>query len=83
LQKYLLKRQDMSRPKESFRVALPNGSSLSVSIFPTRNDPKAEVVSVEIRRPIDENWVTDARLALYRSPEGKYRQLPDREKPLK
>jgi hypothetical protein len=71
----------MSRPKDSFRVSLSNGSSLSVSIFQTKNDPKAEVVSVEVRRLLDENWVTDARLALYRSPEGNYRQLPDREKP--
>ncbi len=71
----------MSRPKESFRASLTNGSSLSVSIFSTRNDPKAEVVSVEIRRLVNDNWITDTRLALYRSPEGNYRQLPDREKP--
>lgn len=71
----------MSRPKDSFRASLPNGSSLSVSIFPTRNDPNAEVVSVEVRRLVDDNWVTDARVALYRSPEGNYRQLTDREKP--
>lgn len=38
----------MSRPKDSFRVSLANGSSLSVSIFPTKNDPKAEVISVEV-----------------------------------
>jgi hypothetical protein len=44
---------------------------------------KAEVVSVEIRRLIDDNWVTDARLALHHSPEGNYRQLPNREKPSK
>lgn len=73
----------MSRPKESFRIPLSDGSNLSMSIFPTRNDPKAEVISVEIRRIMNDNWVTDARLALYRSPEGNYRQLPDREKPLK
>ena len=71
----------MPRPKESFRSHLPNGSNLSVSVFPTRKDPNAEVVSVEVSRKVDDNWVTDARLALYRSPEGNYRQLPDREKP--
>jgi hypothetical protein len=71
----------MARPRESFRIALPNGSNLSVSIFPTKNDPKAEVISIQIRRLIEDKWVTDARLALYRSPEGNYRQLPDREKP--
>jgi hypothetical protein len=73
----------MSRPKESFRVPLPDGSNLSLAVFATRNDPAAEVISVQISRLVDSNWVTDARLAVYRSPEGNYRQLPDREKPLK
>ena len=74
----------MPRPRESFRIALPDGSNLSVGIFPTRNDPKAEVISIELRRVVQDNWVTDGRLALYRSPEGDYRQLPDRERtPLK
>jgi hypothetical protein len=71
----------MPRPKESFRSSLPNGSSLSISVFATKNDAKAEVVSVEVRRKVDNDWVTDARVALYRSPEGNYRQLSDREKP--
>jgi hypothetical protein len=73
----------MGRPKESFRTALPDGGYLSVGVFPTRNDPKAEVISIEISRIVADSWVTDARLALYRSPEGNYRQLPDREKPLR
>jgi hypothetical protein len=73
----------MAKPRESFRMSLSDGSSLSMSVFPTKNDPKAEVVSVEIRRIVADNWVTDARLAVYRSPEGNYRLLPDREKPMK
>ena len=71
----------MGRPKESFRSPLPDGSSLSISIFPTRNDPKAEVLSVQIRKQIDDNWETIGKIAVYRSPEGDYRKLPDREKP--
>ena len=73
----------MARPKESFRIALHDGSNLSVAVFPTRNDPKAEVISIQISRLVADNWVREAKLALYRSPEGDYRQLPDREKPLK
>jgi hypothetical protein len=72
----------MPGPKESFRLPLSNGNNLSISIFPTRNDPKAEVISIEIRRQSSEGWVTDERLSLYRSPEGNYRQLPNREKPV-
>jgi len=71
----------MARPKQSFRISLPDGSNLSLAVFATRNDPEAEVISVQITRLIDDNWVTDARLAVYRSPEGNYSQLPDREKP--
>ena len=73
----------MARPKQSFRITLPDGSNLSLAVFATRNDPEAEVITVQITRLIDDNWVTDARLAVYRSPEGNYVQLPDREKPLK
>ena len=73
----------MARPKESFRVPLPDGGSLSMAVFSTKNDPRAEVISVEVCRRIAENWVTDASLALYRSPEGNYRQLIDRGKPSK
>ena len=71
----------MGRPKQSFRIPLPDGSNLSLAVFATRNDPAAEVISVQISRLVEDNWVTDARLAVYRSPEGIYSQLPDREKP--
>ena len=71
----------MGKPKKSFRIALPNGSNLSLAVFETRKDPAAEVISVTITRFVDDNWITDAKLAVYRSPEGDYSQLPDREKP--
>jgi hypothetical protein len=71
----------MGRPKQSFRIPLPDGSNLSLAVFATRNDPAAEVISVQITRLVDDNWVTNARLAVYRSPEGNYSQLSDREKP--
>ena len=78
---HISKRCEMGRPKQSFRIALSDGSNLSLAIFATRNDPVAEVISVQITRLVNDNWVTDARLAVYRSPEGYYSQLPDREKP--
>jgi hypothetical protein len=67
----------MGRPKHSFRIPLPDGSNLSLAVVATRNDPAAEVISVQITRLVDNNWVTDAKLAVYRSPEGNYTQLPD------
>jgi hypothetical protein len=71
----------MGRPNQSFRIPLPEGSNLSLAVFATQNDPVAEVISVQITRLVDDNWVTNARLAVYRSPEGNYSQLSDREKP--
>jgi hypothetical protein len=71
----------MGRPKQSFRIPLPDGSNLSLAVFATRNDPTAEVISVQITRLVDDKWVTAARLAIYRSPEGNYSQLPDRKPP--
>jgi hypothetical protein len=71
----------MGRPKQSFRITLSDGSNLSLAVFATRNNPEAEVLSVQITRLVDDQWVTEARLAVYRSPEGIYSQLPDRQKP--
>ena len=71
----------MTRPKQSFRIPLPDGSNLSLAIFPTKKDPTAEVISVQITRIVNDNWVTEAKLAVYRSPEGDYSQLPNRENP--
>ena len=70
----------MGRPKHSFRIPLPDGSNLSLAVFATKNDPNAEVISVQITRIVEDKWVTDAKLAVYRSPEGVYRQLPERER---
>jgi hypothetical protein len=74
----------LSRPKASFRLRLSEDEFLSVSVFPTKRDPTAEVISIQVTRPPRgdvQKWETIARIALYRSPEGDYRQLPDREKP--
>ena len=71
----------MGKPKNSFRTRLPDGANLSIGVFATRNDPDAEVIVVEIRRLAEETWTSDARIAVYRSPEGNYIKLPDREKP--
>jgi len=74
---------ELPKPKASFRLRLSEEEFLSVSIFPTKNDPTAEVISVQVRRPTADDWETVGKIALYRSPEGNYSQLPDREKPPK
>ena len=72
--------EKMGRPKESFRMPLGDGKTLSVAIFPTKKDPKAEVISVQVQQYSDEIWENVGKIAIYRSPEGNYSRLPDREK---
>lgn len=71
----------MPRPKESFRIPLDDNKFLSISVFQTRNDPEAEVIVAQISQIIEGEWKNLARLAVFRSPEGNYQQLPEREKP--
>ena len=73
--------EKMGRPKESFRIPLGDGKTLSVAIFPTKKDPKAEVISVQVQKYEDEKWENIGKIAVYRSPEGNYSRLPDRDKP--
>jgi len=74
---------ELPPPKASFRLRFGEEEFLSVSIFPTKKDPTAEVISVQVRRPTGDDWETIAKIAIYRSPEGEYSRLPDREKPPK
>jgi hypothetical protein len=69
----------MGRPKQAFRMKLEDGKTLSVSIFPTKKDPTAEVISVQIGQYEEEVWKNYGKMAIYRSPEGNYSQLPNRE----
>jgi len=70
----------MPRPKESFRIPLDDDKFLSISVFQTRNDPNAEVIVAQISQIIDGEWKNSARIAVYRSPEGMYSQLPNRDR---
>ena len=75
---------ELPAPKASFRRRLSEEEFLNVSIFPTKKDPTAEVISVQIShapREAGGDWENVAKIALYRSPEGNYSELPDREKP--
>src|SRR5207247_9285781 len=65
-------------PKARFSTKLPNGDFLGVTIWQGKTDPNAEVVTVQIRHPSGEGWETTARIALYRTHDGKYSLLPER-----
>jgi len=67
-----------SKPKASFSSRLPNGDFLHVAVWAGKSDPTAEVLAVDIRHNSDGTWTSLGRLALYRTKDGIYSQLPDR-----
>jgi hypothetical protein len=69
------------RPKARFSIPLPSGEFLSLTVWQGKTDPKAEVLTVQIRRREGEGWVTASRLAVYRNADGAYNQLPERTQP--
>jgi len=66
------------QPKARFSVRMPNGDFLSLAIWPGKTDPTAEVLTVQVRHSSDTGWQTLGRLAVYRTLEGNYSQLPER-----
>jgi hypothetical protein len=67
-----------SYPKAKFSNRLPNGDYLTFSVWPGRKDPMAEVLTIQIRHLSGDNWETIGRLAVYRTSNGDYSQLPER-----
>ncbi len=66
-----------SRPRYSFSKKLGGGEFLNIAIWPGMSNPEDEVVSVQLRK-FDGAWKTVTRIALYRTKEGAYSELPER-----
>ena len=69
----------VQRYKARFNTRLPNGDFLGVTVWPGKSDPNAEVVTVQIRHQAGDIWETTARIAMYRTPDGRYSLLPERQ----
>jgi len=67
-----------SQPKASMRTRLPNGDFLTLTVWSGKSDPTAEVITVQIRHNAGSQWETVGRLAAYRTKDGIYSQLPER-----
>jgi len=67
-----------SQPKASMRTRLPNGDFLTLTVWPGKSDPAAEVITVQIRHLSGDQWETIGRIAAYRTANGTYSQLPER-----
>jgi len=57
---------------------MPNGDYLSLTIWPGKSDPTAEVLTVQVRHQSSQGWETAGRLAVYRTADCRYSQLPER-----
>lgn len=64
-------------PKAKFSNRLPNGDYLTLSVWPGKKDPTAEVLTIQIRHLNTDNWETVGRLAIYRTSNGDYSMLPE------
>ena len=60
------------------RTRMENGDFLNLTVWPGKKDPTAEVITVQIRRLVSDQWQTVGKLAAYRTPDGKYSHLPER-----
>jgi len=67
-----------SLSKARFSTRMPNGDYLSLTVWPGKSDPTAEVLTVQVRRQSSQGWETAGRLAVYRTADGRYSQLPER-----
>jgi hypothetical protein len=67
-------------PKARFSTRLSTGEFLNMSVWQGKSDPKSEVIRVEIRKLEKDTWQSVARIAVYRTSEGNYSQLPDRRR---
>ena len=64
-----------------FSTRLDEQDYLNVTIWPGKSDPNADVIVVEIRHREGDEWETVGRLAVYRSSDGRYVELPERRPP--
>ncbi len=65
-----------SQPKFRSMKKLDSGDYLSLAVWPGKSNPEDEVISVQVRR-MEGDWKTVGRLAVYRTKDGAYSQLPD------
>ena len=75
----MVKKMSSSQPKARFHKRISEQDYLNVTVWAGKADPKAEVIVTQIRRNNGENWETVGKLAVYRSPDGSYSQLPERQ----
>jgi hypothetical protein len=64
--------------KARFTSRLANGDFLGITVWPGKSDPSAEVLTIQIRHQGATGWETVHRVAIYRTADGRYSLLPER-----
>ena len=75
----MVKELTPSQPKARFYTRINEQDYLGLTVWPGKTDPSAEVITLQLRRRDGDNWETVARLAVYRTPDGTYSKLPERQ----
>jgi hypothetical protein len=75
----VVKQMSPSQPKARFYTRINEQDYLGLTVWSGKSDPSAEVITVQLRRNDGDNWETVARLAVYRTSDGKYSKLPERQ----
>ncbi|MFZ7138038.1 MAG: hypothetical protein ACOWW1_06440 [archaeon] len=68
-----------SQPKARFYKRISETDYLGLTVWPGKSDPSAEVLTVQLRRNTESGWETVGQFAVYRTSDGSYSQLPDRQ----
>lgn len=66
-------------PKASFRIRLNETDNLQLAIWSGKKDPDAEVIVAKIQSRQGDDWKNIGRIAVYRSSDGEFSQLPERK----
>ena len=66
-------------PKESFSIRLNETDTLQLAIWSGRKDPDADVIVATIQSRQEDGWKKIGRIAVYRSSDGEFSQLPERK----
>lgn len=67
-------------PKASFRIRLNETDNLQLAIWSGRKDPDAEVIVATIQSKQGDDWKNIGKIAVYRSSDGEFSQLPERKR---
>ncbi len=63
--------------KASFHIQINERERLTLASFEGKSDPSGENIVAQLQRRKGEKWETVGTIELYRTPDGKYKQIPE------